>query len=213
VLEIGSGGYNAALLRELVGPDGEVTTIDIDQEIADRALSCLRTAGYRDVRVLCGDGGFGAAEYGPFDRGFVPMQGVGTNNSRSIPLHGGEANLWVGDQQVDATALSEVFSTPRVEAWSGATVRRGEIFDNLELWLARLPEFCLLSAKQDAVDRGLVSPRLAHRHFGAARPEEAAVHRPDPDLGPRPPPRPGAAPDGAPGRHPGCRVSGWAGHQ
>jgi protein-L-isoaspartate(D-aspartate) O-methyltransferase len=26
------------------------------------------------------------------------------------------------------------------------------------LWLARLPEFCLLSAKQDAVDSGLVSP-------------------------------------------------------
>lgn len=212
VLEIGSGGYNAALLRELVGPDGEVSTIDIDQEVADRALCCLRAAGYRDVRVLCGDGEFGAAEYGPFDRiivtvgpwgippawveqlteggrlvvplrikglgrswvlerrgdclvggdpmmcGFVPTRGVGANRSRSISLHGGEVSLWVGDQQVDITALSEALTTARVEAWSGATVRRGEKFDNLELWLARLPEFCLLSAKQDAVDRGLVSP-------------------------------------------------------
>ncbi|MGH3694948.1 MAG: methyltransferase domain-containing protein [Pseudonocardiaceae bacterium] len=68
VLEIGSGGYNAALLRELVGPDGSVTTIDIDQEVVDRARACLVTAGYRDVRTLCGDGEFGAAEYGPFDR-------------------------------------------------------------------------------------------------------------------------------------------------
>jgi protein-L-isoaspartate(D-aspartate) O-methyltransferase len=30
VLEIGSGGYNAALLRELVGQSGAVTTVDID---------------------------------------------------------------------------------------------------------------------------------------------------------------------------------------
>src|SRR5579862_8673622 len=35
VLEIGAGtGYNAALLTELVGPTGQVTTIDIDPEIA-----------------------------------------------------------------------------------------------------------------------------------------------------------------------------------
>jgi protein-L-isoaspartate(D-aspartate) O-methyltransferase len=79
VLEIGSGGYNAALLRELVGPDGSVTTIDIDQEIADRARACLATAGYRDVRVVCADGEFGAAEYGPFDRIIV------TAGARDIP--------------------------------------------------------------------------------------------------------------------------------
>ncbi|MGB6164696.1 MAG: methyltransferase domain-containing protein [Pseudonocardiaceae bacterium] len=73
VLEIGSGGYNAALLRELVGPDGSVTTIDIDQEVVDRASACLAAAGYRDVRVVCGDGEFGAAEYGPFDRIIVTV--------------------------------------------------------------------------------------------------------------------------------------------
>jgi protein-L-isoaspartate(D-aspartate) O-methyltransferase len=86
------------------------------------------------------------------------MQGVGKNHSRSISLHGGEVNLWVGEQQVDATALSEVFSTARVEAWSGITLRKGEIFGDLDLWLAGLPDFCLLSAKQEAVDRGVVSP-------------------------------------------------------
>src|SRR5690349_18166020 len=32
-LEIGSGGYNAALMAELVGPDGEVTTVDIDPDV------------------------------------------------------------------------------------------------------------------------------------------------------------------------------------
>lgn len=212
ILEIGSGGYNAALLRELVGPEGLVTTLDIDQEVVERARACLVAAGYRDVRVVRGDGEFGAAEYGPFDRiivtvgtwgippawaeqlaeggrlvvplrikglgrswvlehagghlvgrdpmtcGFVPMQGVGTNRSQSISLHGGEINLWVGEQQIDTTALSEVFSTARVEAWSGVTVCKGETFGNLDLWLARLPDFCLLSAKQEAVNRGLVFP-------------------------------------------------------
>ncbi|MGH3601443.1 MAG: methyltransferase, FxLD system, partial [Pseudonocardiaceae bacterium] len=79
VLEIGSGGYNAALLWELVGPEGSVTTLDIDLEIADRARACLATAGYRDVRVVCADGEFGAAEHGPFDRIIVT---VGT---RDIP--------------------------------------------------------------------------------------------------------------------------------
>lgn len=73
VLEIGSGGYNAALLRELAGPDGSVTTIDIDQEVVDRARACLAAAGYRDVRTLCVDGKFGAAEYGPFDRIIVTV--------------------------------------------------------------------------------------------------------------------------------------------
>ncbi len=45
VLEIGSGGYNAALLATLVGPDGEVTSVDIDAEIIDRARGCLDAAG------------------------------------------------------------------------------------------------------------------------------------------------------------------------
>lgn len=36
-LELGSGGYNAALMAELVGKHGEVTTVDIDPEVTDRA--------------------------------------------------------------------------------------------------------------------------------------------------------------------------------
>ncbi len=55
VLEIGSGGYNASLLRELVGPSGSVTTVDIDPEVTDRATACLATAGYTDVTVVCAD--------------------------------------------------------------------------------------------------------------------------------------------------------------
>ncbi|WP_238428032.1 methyltransferase, FxLD system [Frankia nepalensis] len=58
VLEIGSGGYNAALLREIAGPGGSVLTVDIDQEVTDRARACLDTAGYSDVEVVCADAEF-----------------------------------------------------------------------------------------------------------------------------------------------------------
>ena len=52
VLEVGSGGYNAALLAELVGPTGSVTTVDIDADIVARARVSLRTAGYEQVNLI-----------------------------------------------------------------------------------------------------------------------------------------------------------------
>jgi protein-L-isoaspartate(D-aspartate) O-methyltransferase len=74
VLEIGSGGYNAALLRELVGPGGSVASLDIDPEVIGRARACLDRAGYGDVRTICADGEQGAAGCGPFDRIIVTVQ-------------------------------------------------------------------------------------------------------------------------------------------
>lgn len=56
VLEIGSGGYNAALLAELVGAAGRVVTVDIDPEITGRAKVALAATGYHDrVAVLRAD--------------------------------------------------------------------------------------------------------------------------------------------------------------
>jgi protein-L-isoaspartate(D-aspartate) O-methyltransferase len=46
VLEIGSGGYNAALLAEVVGSDGRVVSVDIDPEVTDRARELLDATGY-----------------------------------------------------------------------------------------------------------------------------------------------------------------------
>ncbi|WP_426514802.1 methyltransferase, FxLD system [Dactylosporangium sp. McL0621] len=67
VLEVGSGGYNAALLRELVGPSGAVTTVDIDPDVTDRASACLAAAGYTDVTVLCVDAEQPIGPDGAFD--------------------------------------------------------------------------------------------------------------------------------------------------
>ncbi|MFG1819887.1 methyltransferase, FxLD system [Kribbella sp. NPDC049174] len=68
VLEIGSGGYNAALMHELAGPKGSVTTVDIDPEVTERAREVLTAAGYDDVRVVRADGEFGVPEGAPYDR-------------------------------------------------------------------------------------------------------------------------------------------------
>lgn len=216
ILEIGTGGYNAALLRELAGPGGSVTTIDIDPDVVERARGCLSGAGYPDVRVLCGDGELGAAEYGPFDRiivtaaawdiapawfgqltpdgrlvaplrtrglcqswalvpdgdrliareptmcGFVAMQGAGAHHGEQITVHGGDITL-SGERphlgQPDPDLAPGIMSAPRAEAWTGVTAARIEPYDLLDLWLATaLPDFWVLSARQDAVDRGLVSP-------------------------------------------------------
>jgi protein-L-isoaspartate(D-aspartate) O-methyltransferase len=72
VLEIGTGsGYNAAIMALLTGPDGAVTTVDIDAELVSRARASLAEAGFGDVAVICADGGFGAPDYAPFDRVIV----------------------------------------------------------------------------------------------------------------------------------------------
>ncbi|MGW7261083.1 methyltransferase domain-containing protein [Streptomyces sp. NPDC054834] len=55
VLEIGSGGYNAALMAELVGPAGHVTTLDIDPAVTDRTTRFLTENGYDHVRVVTAD--------------------------------------------------------------------------------------------------------------------------------------------------------------
>lgn len=64
-LEIGAGGYNAALMAELVGEQGEVVSVDIDQEVTDRATELLAQTGYDRVRVLCADGTYGAGKLAP----------------------------------------------------------------------------------------------------------------------------------------------------
>lgn len=74
MLEIGAGtGYNAALLAELVGETGQVTTIDIHPEVADHARTALAETGYGRVRVLTGDGALGDADQAPYDKIIVTV--------------------------------------------------------------------------------------------------------------------------------------------
>jgi protein-L-isoaspartate(D-aspartate) O-methyltransferase len=71
VLEVGAGtGYNAALISQIIGPRGELTTIDVDPELVRSARSALRRAGYRP-RVVAGDGRAGWPQRAPYDRVIV----------------------------------------------------------------------------------------------------------------------------------------------
>src|SRR5881275_954707 len=66
VLEIGAGtGYNAALLAHLVGPTGQVTTIDIDPEITAKARHNLDATDYGQVNVATRDGALGDPDHAP----------------------------------------------------------------------------------------------------------------------------------------------------
>lgn len=68
VLEVGSGGLNAAYLAEIVGPEGRVVSVDIDPEVTDRAATLLEENGYGGrVRVMIADAEHGVPDEGPFD--------------------------------------------------------------------------------------------------------------------------------------------------
>jgi protein-L-isoaspartate(D-aspartate) O-methyltransferase len=69
VLEIGAGtGYNAALMRHIVGPSGAVVSVDIDADLSDLARGHLASAGYPDVTVVTADGAGGYLAGAPYDR-------------------------------------------------------------------------------------------------------------------------------------------------
>lgn len=67
VLEIGTGtGYSSALLCHRLGEDN-VTTVEVDPEVAARADAALETAGYSTWTVT-GDGLLGHPRRAPYDR-------------------------------------------------------------------------------------------------------------------------------------------------
>lgn len=72
-LEIGSGGYNAALMAELAGATGAVTTVDIDADVVNRARRCLASAAYDGVNVVLADAEDGGPEGAPYDRIIVTV--------------------------------------------------------------------------------------------------------------------------------------------
>lgn len=69
VLEIGAGtGYNAAIMQTLVGPEGHVTSVEIDLDVADQARDNLQRAGFGAVNVVVADGASGYSPRAAYDR-------------------------------------------------------------------------------------------------------------------------------------------------
>lgn len=69
ILEIGAGfGYNAAVVAELIGPEGHLFTTERIEPLARAAEENLKRTGYYQVTVLHTDGTKGLENEAPFDR-------------------------------------------------------------------------------------------------------------------------------------------------
>jgi len=69
VLEVGTGlGYQTAVLAEL---GGKVYSVEIIEELAQRAVQRLKQQGYANIAVRVGNGYFGWPEHAPFDKVIV----------------------------------------------------------------------------------------------------------------------------------------------
>jgi protein-L-isoaspartate(D-aspartate) O-methyltransferase len=102
VLEIGAGtGYNAALMQEIVGKRGRITTIDIQEDVVEQTRRLLKAAGYDKIEVAVKDGALGHSENAPYDRivatvgcpdiSWVWSEQLASDGFMLIPLqHGGE---------------------------------------------------------------------------------------------------------------------------
>jgi len=69
VLEIGTGrGYQAAVLAEVAG---RVYSVELIDELAQRAGQLLKRQGYTNIEVRVANGYFGWPEHAPFDKVMV----------------------------------------------------------------------------------------------------------------------------------------------
>jgi protein-L-isoaspartate(D-aspartate) O-methyltransferase len=70
VLEVGGGsGYHAAVMAEMVKPNGKVYSIERIEMLAERARQNLRATGYdKLVETIVADGSKGLPDKAPFDR-------------------------------------------------------------------------------------------------------------------------------------------------
>nr|BEK71475.1 hypothetical protein KPHV_87020 [Kitasatospora purpeofusca] len=126
VLEIGSGGCNAAYLAHLAGPSGHVVTVDLDPQIVHRTGRALAETGTTGVTALLGDGNHGAPAH------LVPRGGfdaiIVTHAARDI------APAW-REQLADGGRLVLPFDL-HTHTWSIALQRRGDTLVSTGDWIS-----------------------------------------------------------------------------
>ncbi|MBI0300916.1 methyltransferase domain-containing protein [Streptomyces sp. PRKS01-29] len=106
VLEIGTGsGWNAALLAARLG-SGNVTTVEVDPVLVEKAAKVIKEAGYSPA-VVWGDGARGWESGAPYDRI------IATCSVRRIPY------AWVRQTRPGGRILAPLAG----DFWSGTLVR------------------------------------------------------------------------------------------
>jgi protein-L-isoaspartate(D-aspartate) O-methyltransferase len=81
-INVGTITQADALLAELVGEEGEITTVDIDPDVVDSARRCLTAAACTQVNIVLADAEDGVPDHAPYDRVIV------TAGTWDIPLPG-----------------------------------------------------------------------------------------------------------------------------
>jgi protein-L-isoaspartate(D-aspartate) O-methyltransferase len=140
VLEVGAGsGYNAALVAELVGDPGLVTTLDVQADLAEQTRQRLIAAGYGRIHVQARDGFYGYEAHAPYDRIVATVAcsdlsphwvtQLAPDGFMLIPLsHGGVYHCPLLRVQQDGDRI-----TGRVVGYSGFMAIRGDEFPQ-SLW-------------------------------------------------------------------------------
>lgn len=111
VLEIGTAsGYNSAIMKSIVGQNGRVTSLEIDNDLAQRAQDHLTNAGYSDVLVVNIDAVNGYAPRAQYDR-IISTVGVWDIPTKWIdqlkPKGRLIAPIWLDGVQVSATFIEQ----------------------------------------------------------------------------------------------------------
>ena len=106
VLEIGAGsGYQTALLAELAS---QVFAMERYASLADAAGKTLERFGYRNVKIIAGDGSLGWPEAAPFDAIIVSAAAPRIPPALTEQLApGGRLVVPVGDSQQQVVQLAE----------------------------------------------------------------------------------------------------------
>jgi protein-L-isoaspartate(D-aspartate) O-methyltransferase len=74
VLEIGTAtGYNAAIMKHIVGEHGSITSVEIDADLAQQAQRNLEACGVHGVHVVHADGAHGYMPHAPYDHILVTV--------------------------------------------------------------------------------------------------------------------------------------------
>ena len=104
VLEIGAGsGYQTALLAELAN---QVFAVERYPSLAEAAAQTLARLGYRNVKIVAGDGSLGLPEAAPFDAIIVSAAAPRVPPALTEQLApGGRLVVPVGDSQQQAVQL------------------------------------------------------------------------------------------------------------
>ena len=107
VLEVGTGsGYNAAIMQEIVGEEGRITSIELDRELAHAASKNLVRAGTAAVQVVQANGTAGYPPRAPYDH-IIITAGIRDIAPRWIDQLKGDgslvAPLWLDGVQVSCT--------------------------------------------------------------------------------------------------------------